>query len=137
MGRMSAVGAGLVGAALLLAACGQSQTKSGDKFAGLSEEMRTWRVSILETSRLCQDDQHKCEGFEVVCKGEHALTAADRSQGVTAHVVAAMRYAGYDPQMKQPQDGTVTAAFRKTEAGWTRIERAPVNLVTCGDLAPA
>ena len=124
-----------LGALLLLAACGRPEPKSADKFAGLDAEIRTWREGILASSPLCKTADQKCESFEVVCKAERDLTPEDQVKGVTAHVVAAMRFAGFDPQMKQAQTGAETVAFKKTAAGWTRTDRGPVNLSTCGDIA--
>lgn len=126
-----------LGAVLLLAACGQTETRSADKYAGLDAEIRTWRAGIVTTSPLCKTADHKCESFEVVCKAERDLTPEDQAKGVTAHVVAAMTFSGFDPQMKQVQTGTETVAFEKAAAGWTRTARPPVNLATCADIAPA
>ena len=53
---------------------------------------------------------------------------------VTAKVVAAMDWNGWDPKLKQAQAGSEAALFTKARAGWTRAPHAPVNMTSCADL---
>jgi hypothetical protein len=107
-----------------------------DKYAGLPAEMLTWRTGIVAADPLCKstDKDKKCQGFEVACKAERPVTVDDQAKGVTARVVAAITYSGFDPKFGHAQDGASAAEFVKTAAGWTRSEHKPVNMSTCGDL---
>jgi hypothetical protein len=122
----------------MLGACSQAD-KAGagdDKFAGLDSQILTWRQDILKGDRLCQSqaEGQKCEGFEVVCKAERTITPDESAKGVTAKVVAALNWNGFDPKFKQPQRANASAQFTRTKGAWTRAEHAPVNLSTCADL---
>jgi hypothetical protein len=124
-------------ALLILGACSQADKSAGDdKFAGLDGQILTWRQEILKGDKLCQSqaEGQKCEGFEVACKAERTITPDDRGKGVTAKVVAAMRWNGFDPKFKQSQPATATALFTRAKGAWTRAEHAPVNLGRCADL---
>jgi hypothetical protein len=121
----------------MLAACGQAdKAGGGDKFEGLDAQMLSWRQEVLKTDRLClsQAAGQKCEGFEVVCKAERTITPAEAAGGMTAKVVGALNWNGFDPKAKQAQRGTATALFTRTKGAWTRTEHAPVNLSSCADL---
>jgi hypothetical protein len=115
---------------------GPSASPDQGKFAGLDGELLKWRKDILATDPLCksQAEGEKCESFEVACKGERALTAADPADGVTARVVAAMSWNGFDPKFKHGQSGMRAAEFAKGKAGWSRSEHKPVNPTSCADL---
>jgi hypothetical protein len=104
--------------------------------ASLKPEMDRWRTEIIAADPLCKETsaEQKCKNFSVECKGERDLKADDAGKGVTSRVVAAMTFNGWDPKLKQSQDGSRAAEFVKTNAGWTRSEHAPVNLSTCGDM---
>jgi len=129
--------AAALAALLMLGACGQAdKPASGDKFAGLDTEILTWRQDILKGDKLCQSqaEGQKCEGFEVVCKAERAVTPDEAAKGVTVKVVAALNWNGFDMKFKQAQRATAASLFTRTKGAWTRAEHAPVNLSTCADL---
>jgi hypothetical protein len=122
---------------LMLGACGQAEKSAGDdKFAGLDGEMLSWRKQILQTDKLCQSqaEGQKCEGFEVACKAERTITPDDQAKGVTAKVVAALTWNGFDSKFKQAQTGQATALFTRAKGAWTRADYTSVNPSTCADL---
>ena len=125
---------------LALSACdkaGSSATgQGGGKFAGLDGEILSWRQEILASDPLCKATgaDQKCQNFEVACKAERALTADDQAKGVSARVVSAITFNGWDPKLKQQQAGSRTAEFDKAAAGWTRKDHPPVNMSSCADL---
>lgn len=128
----------VLAAVLVLAGCGSHKASSGDggPFAGLDGEILKWRGEIVKSGRLCQGQaaDQKCSGFEVACKAERTVTSAEQAAGVTAKVVAAMNWTGWDPKLKQAQAGSEAALFTKGPSGWTRTVNKPVNMSTCGDL---
>jgi hypothetical protein len=135
--------AAAVAALLILGACGKgggAATSTGgavpDLNASLKPEMDKWRTEIVAADPLCKQTgaDQKCKNFNVECKAARDLTSADTAKGVTNRVVAAMTFSGWDPKLKQNQDGSRTAEFDKTAAGWTRQEHAPVNMSSCADL---
>jgi hypothetical protein len=122
-----------------LGGCGQGAkpagaADAGGQFAGLDGEILKWRGEVVTSDRLCQNPAEKCQAFEVACKAERTVTAADQAKGITARVVAAMDWNGWDPKPKQAQAGSEAAEFAKAGAGWTRTPHAPVNMSTCADL---
>jgi hypothetical protein len=123
-----------------LGACSPSGSASGGgeqgKFTGLDQQEVRWRQDILAADPLCrsQAQDEKCQGFEVTCKAERDLTPADQANGVTARVVAAMTWNGFDPKFKHAQSGMRAAEFAKGKAGWTRGDHKPVNPESCADL---
>ena len=126
-------------ALLMLGACGQSAQPTGQaqgKFAGLDGEILKWRMDIIASDPLCKNSaaDKKCQAFEVSCKAERELTADDRAKGVTAHVVTAMTWEGWDPALRQVQSGARTVQFNRSATGWTRAEHPPVNTTSCADL---
>lgn len=126
-------------ALLMLGACSPAADKStaGDgKFVGLDGEILTWRKEILKSDKLCQSqaEGQKCEAFEVACKAERTITPQDTAKGVTAKVVAALTWNGFDLKFKQAQTGTATALFTRTRGAWARAEHTSVNPNTCADL---
>jgi hypothetical protein len=106
------------------------------KFAGLDGEILKWRQSILAGDPLCrsQAEGEKCESFEVACKAERTVTSQDEASGVSARVVAAMSWNGFDPKFRHAQSGMRAAEFARTKAGWTRADHKPVNPDSCADL---
>lgn len=126
---------GATGAAASGAASGAGD-QSADLNASLKPEMDRWRTEIIASDPLCKQTSadQKCKNFNVECKAERDLKADDGGKGVTHRVVAAMTFNGWDPKLKQSQDGTRTAEFVRTAAGWTRSEHPPVNLSTCADM---
>jgi hypothetical protein len=131
--------AAALAALLILGACSQGGQTGGapaDKFAGLDGEELKWRKEIIATDPLCKataEDQ-KCQGFEVACKAERTVTAADQAKGITARVVMMMTWNGFDPKFNHPQSGTRAAEFTKAGSGWTRAPHGPVYMQTCADL---
>ncbi len=126
-------------ALLILGGCGGAPKGAGDaggQFGGLDAEILKWRAEIVKSGRLCQSptEGQKCTGFEVACKAERTVTPADQAKGITARVVAAMDWNGWDPRLKQAQAGAEAAEFIKGGAGWTRAVHAPVNMSSCADL---
>ena len=124
-------------ALLMLGACSQAdKSTGGDKFAGLDGQILSWRQEILKSDKLCQSqaEGQKCEGFEVTCKAERTITPDEQAKGVTAKVVAALNWNGFDPKFKQAQTGQATALFTNTKGAWARTEHTSVNPSTCADL---
>ncbi len=125
-------------ALLILGGCGeagQSGGQAGDKFAGLDQEILNWRKQIIAADPLCKGtgEDQKCQGFEVACKAERTVTADDTAKGVSARVVAAITWNGWDPKLKQAQAGSRASEFTKDKSGWTRKDHAPVNMASCAD----
>jgi hypothetical protein len=123
----------------VLGGCNQPAKTGGraaDKFAGLDGEILKWRKEIIAADPLCksQAEGEKCEGFEVACKAERTVTPDDQAKGVTARVVTAMTWNGFDPKFQHAQSGARTAEFVKGGSGWTRAEHGPVNMGSCADL---
>jgi hypothetical protein len=123
----------------MLAACNQSGSSGGqaaDKFAGLDNEILNWRTQIIAADPLCKGtaEGQKCQTFEVACKAERTVTTADTAKGITARVVTAITWNGFDPKLKQAQAGSRTSEFTKGPSGWTRADHAPVNMTSCADL---
>ena len=128
--------AAALAALLILGGCGQYQktAAANDPFAGLDGEILKWRAEIVKTDALCQNAEQKCVDFSVNCKAERTVTDADKAKGVTAHVVAAMDWNGWDPKLKQAQMASAAAQFTKTGGAWSRSTHKPVNITTCADL---
>lgn len=131
--------AAAVAALLILGGCGQAGQSGGaaaDRFAGLDTEILTWRTQIIAADPLCRSpaEGQKCQSFEVACKAERTVTAVDQTKGITARVVTAMTWEGWDPKLKQAQAGSRAVEFVKTAAGWARADHAPVNMSSCADL---
>ena len=123
-----------------LTACSPSTPAGGGqsqgKFAGLDAEILKWRKDILAADPLCksQAEGEKCASFEVTCKGERALSAQDQANGITARVVSAMSWNGFDPKFRHAQSGMRAVEFAKGKSGWARSEHKPVNPESCADL---
>ena len=127
-------------ALLILGGCDQGGQSTGraapDRFAGLDTEILNWRLQILGADPLCKSPvaAQKCQSFEVACKAERTVTPEEQARGITAHVVAAMTFEGYDPKLRQAQSGARTVEFTRAANGWTRAEHPPVNTSSCADL---
>lgn len=134
--------AALISMAALSSACSPSAPSAGGgdqdqgKFAGFPQQEMKWRQDILASDPLCksQAEGERCQGFEVTCKAERVVTAQDQANGITARVVAAMTWNGFDPKFRHGQSGMRAAEFVKAKGGWTRSEHKPVNPGTCADL---
>jgi hypothetical protein len=126
-------------ALLLLTACSKSGGAGGetqDKYAGLDQAILKWRTDIVAADPLCvgAPAESRCLNFAVSCKVEQPLAADDAAHGVTARVLAAITWSGYDQKLKQAQDGAQAAAFAKGPTGWTRTTHKPVNMDSCAEL---
>ena len=131
--------AAALAALLILGGCGQGGQTGGaaaDKFAGLDGAILKWRQDIIATDPLCKATaaDQKCQAFEVACKAERTVTAADQAKGVTVKVVTMLTWNGFDPKFKHAQSGTSVAEFTKTASGWTRDPHGAVYMQTCGDM---
>lgn len=122
-------------AAATLAACSQGgeTADSSDPYAGLDAQIQAWRTDIEASNSVCAQkvDGKGCEGFEVTCKGAQEITADEQAKGVTAQVVAAMRFSGRNPDGSTGDTGSAFAEFTKSGGQWTRAEAKPVNPTTC------
>ena len=132
-GGSATTASGASGPAAASAPGGDQATALNDS---LKPEMDRWRTEIIASDPLCKQTsaEQKCKNFSVECKGARDLKADDGGKGITSRVVAAMTFNGWDPKLKQSQDGARAAEFVKTAAGWTHSDHPPVNLSTCGDM---
>jgi hypothetical protein len=129
--------AAALAALMMLGACSQAdKASSGDKFAGLDGQVLAWRQEIVKTDKLCQSqaEGEKCTGFDVACKAERTITPEEAARGVTAKVVAALNWNGFDTKFKQAQTGSAVALFTNTKGAWSRAPHTSVNPSTCADL---
>ena len=125
--------------AVLLAACSQggaSKSASSDPYAGLDTEILAWRTSIEASHPACATkvEGKGCQDYQVMCKGARDVGPADAAKGVNAQVVAAMTFAGRNPDGSTGKSGSSFALFSKTGDAWTRTEAMPVNMTTCAPL---
>ena len=120
-------------AALLLTACssGGGGSKSSDPYAGLDQQILSWRTAIEAGHPACaaKVEGKGCQDFQVTCKAAQEIGPQDA--GVTAKVVAAMTFAGRNPDGSTGKSGSSFAVFSKAGDAWTRSESSPVNLRTC------
>ncbi|WP_309644800.1 hypothetical protein [Phenylobacterium sp.] len=137
MSRLSTlIAPAVVSACLALGGCGESgKTAAGgeDKYAGLDEAIRGWHASIKATDDLCKAkaDGKGCQGFEVACKGEREIAPAEQAKGVSAKVVVAMSWEGWDAVRSEYRTSSGFAEFNKIDGAWKRSDAGPVNLATC------
>lgn len=117
---------------LLLAACGQGAT-SDDPYAGMDAQILAWREDIEASHSACaaKVDGKGCEDFEVTCKGAQEVTPDDEAAGVTARVVAAMRFNTRTEGGGSGKPGSAFAQFSRVRGEWTRTEAEPVNMTSC------
>ena len=69
-----------------------------------------------------------------MCKAHQEIDAAETARGVTAQVVAAMTFAGRNPDGSTGKSGSAFAVFSKADNTWTREESKPVNMSSCAPL---
>ncbi len=130
----------LLAGLLMLSACGSGEggasAGSSDPNAGFDAQIPAWRTDIEATNAACatKNAGKGCEGFEVTCKGAMPLTADDTAKGVTAKVVAAMRFASTSADGSTGKSAMAYAEFTKVGDQWTRAETAPLNPTTCAAL---
>jgi len=120
----------------LLAACspgGGGDAASSDPNVALRPLIAQWSKDVEATHSACtaKVDGKGCQDFQVTCKAEHLVGPEDAQKGVTTQVVAAMTFAGRNPDGSTGKSGSAFALFSKTDDGWTRGPAMPVNLQTC------
>ena len=124
-------------AALLLSACSQGdQANSADPTAGLDQQILEWSTAIEAGLPACaaKVEGKGCQDFQVMCKAHQEIDAAETARGVTAQVVAAMTFAGRNPDGSTGKSGSAFAVFSKADNTWTREESKPVNMSSCAPL---
>ena len=125
-------------ALLMLAACSSGTPKENpnDPYAGLEPEIVAWTKDVEATHPVCQTKiaGKGCEGFEVTCKGARDITPEDKAKGVTAKVVASVRFSQKTSDGSTGKSGSAFAEFSRANAKWTRVEAMPVNPSTCAAL---
>ena len=123
---------------LALAACSPEAGKpaSSDPAAGLGAEIGAWHKDLEAGHTACASkvEGKGCQDFQVRCKAYQEISPDEAAQGVTSQVVAAMTFAGRNPDGSTGKSGSAFALFSRTKDGWTRAEAMPVNLQTCAPL---
>lgn len=122
----------------LLAACSSESGKaaSSDPYAGLDTQILSWRTALEGAHPACaaKVEGKGCQDFQVMCKAAQDIGAEEAAKGVKAKVVAAMTFAGRNPDGSTGKSGSSFANFSKTANAWTRTEAKPVNMTTCATL---
>lgn len=125
-------------ALLALSACssGGKSAASSDPYAGLDTQILSWRTELEASHPACKTkvEGKGCQDFQVMCKAAQEITPDETAKGITAQVVAAMTFAGRNPDGSTGKSGSAFAVFSKTGAQWVRTEAQPVNLSTCAPL---
>jgi hypothetical protein len=119
-------------AALTLAGCQKSASNPADPYAGLDVAIADWRGEIVKSPACAKAPAggKGCQTFEVGCKVESPITAADK--GATAKIVAAMSWGAWSPARGDYEPASGAATFAKTGGKWVRHDMpGPVNLSTC------
>jgi hypothetical protein len=122
-------------AALILAACSQGGG-ADDPSAGLDQQILAWRTAIETEHPACaaKVEGKGCQDFQVMCKAYQEITADETAKGVTSQIVAAMTFAGRNPDGSTGKSGSSFALFSKAGNEWTRTEAMPVNMSSCAPL---
>lgn len=122
----------ILAAAAVLASCSpKAKTGAEAKYDGLDGAILAWRQQIVKTDKACLSKADGCQSFEVGCKGEREITATDQAKGVTAKLVVAMSWEGWDPKRSEYRPQSGFSEFTKVDGGWLRGATPPVNLSTC------
>jgi hypothetical protein len=125
----------ILAAAAVLASCSpKAKTGAEAKYAGLDDQILKWRRDLEQTNAACHDKapgKTGCQDFEVACKAERTITPADQAKGVTAKLVVAMSWEGWDPKRSEYHPESGFSEFTKVDGGWLRGTTGPVNLSTC------
>lgn len=120
-------------AALTLGGCQKSEAPNpADPYAGLDKAILAWRGDIDKSPACAKTPEGAkgCQTFEVSCKVEAPVTAADK--GVSAKIVAAMSWGEWSKTRGDYEPASGGAAFAKTNGQWMRKDLSgPVNLSTC------
>lgn len=131
------VAAGL-SALCVLSACAPKHNAPADtdRYAGLSPQILAWRTALEADHSACaiKVDGRGCQGFQVTCKAAQDITSAERAQGVSAKLVAAMTFNGRSPDGSGGTLGSAFAIFSKAGGVWTRTEARPVNMSSCAPI---
>ncbi|CAN5767693.1 hypothetical protein BH11PSE1_BH11PSE1_18280 [soil metagenome] len=122
----------ILAAAAVLASCSpKAKTGAEAKSEGLEEAILAWRQQIMKTDAACTSKADGCQSFEVGCKMERPITPTDQAKGVTAKLVVAMSWEGWDAKRSEYRPQAGFGEFTKVDGGWLRGTTAPVNLSTC------
>ena len=122
----------ILAAAAVLASCSpKAKTGAEAKYAGLDEAILAWRQQIMKTDKACSAKADGCQSFEVGCKGEREITPTDQAKGVSAKLVVAMSWEGWDPKRSEYHPESGFSEFTKVGGDWLRGSTGPVNLSTC------
>lgn len=122
----------ILAAAAVLASCSpKAKTGAEAKYDGLDGAILAWRQEIVKTDKACLAKADGCQSFEVGCKVEREITATDQAKGVTAKLVVAMSWEGWDATRSEYRSQSGFSEFTKVDGGWLRAATAPVNLSTC------
>lgn len=120
-------------AVLALGGCQKSaESNPADPYAGLDKAILAWRGDIDKSPECAKtpDGAKGCQTFEVNCKVEAPVTAADK--GVSAKIVAAMSWGAWSKTRGDYEPASGGATFAKTQGKWVRHDLSgPVNLSTC------
>jgi len=122
-------------AALMLTACSQGGGADAPS-AGLDQQILAWRTAIETEHPACaaKVEGKGCQDFQVMCKAYQEITADETAKGVTSQIVAAMTFAGRNPDGSTGKSGSSFALFSKAGNEWTRTEAMPVNMSSCAPL---
>lgn len=122
----------ILAAAAVLASCSpEAQTGAEAKYGGLDAAIQAWRQQVVKTDAACLAKAEGCQGFEVRCKGAREITATDQAKGVTAKLVVAMNWEGWDAARSEYRSQSGFSEFTKVDGGWLRASTAPVNMTSC------
>ena len=119
-------------AAAALSACSPKAPADEGQYGGLEPAILAWHKQISTTQAAClAKDGKGCQGFSVGCKGARILTSADQARGVTAKLVVAMSWEGWDTGRGEYRSQSGFSEFSKIDGTWQRADTNPVNLSTC------
>lgn len=125
-------------AALVVSACSSGEkADASNPTAGLDTEILAWRTAVEAGHPACaaKVEGKGCQDFQVMCKAYQEIDAAEKAKGVVTQVVAAMTFAGRNPDGSTGKSGSSFMLFSKDASGWTRTESKPVNMSSCAPLA--
>ena len=121
----------------MLTACSPGgRADANDPSAGLDRQILAWRTAIETAHPACaaKVEGKGCQDFQVMCKAYQEISPDETARGVTSKIVAAMTFAGRNPDGSTGKSGSSFALFSKAGNEWTRAEAMPVNLSSCAPL---
>jgi len=124
-------------AALFVTACSSGdKAASSDPYAGQDQQILAWRADVEAKHPACANkvEGKGCQDFQVMCKAAQEIDADETAKGVTAQFVAAMTFAGRNPDGSTGKSGSSFATFTKANNEWSREEAKPVNMSSCAPL---